>query len=165
MISLHSKRFYLRKLTVLDATPLYLSWLADPNITKFIVYKQNSINTLKEYIQTQIDDEKVEFLGIFVEESGQHIGNVKFLFEGGSFKRFEMGIMIGESNWHGKGVAGEVLTLFASYAKNHYNSEVMTLKVEKNNKAAIRAYRKIGFEVTGETLLPPGYVMDWKLVS
>ena len=165
MMKLHSKRFFLRRLTALDATPQYLSWLEDPNITRFIVYKQNSINALKHYIQTQIDDDKTEFLGVFVEKSKQHIGNVKFIFEDDSFKCFEMGIMIGEADWHGKGVAGEVLSLFASYAKKEHNSEVMTLKVEENNKPAIRAYQKLGFEVVDVTIEPPGYVMEWDLVE
>jgi len=162
-MKLHSKRFFLRRLTVLDATPQYLSWLDDPQITRFIVFKQNSINALKHYIQTQIDDDKTYFLGIFDEENKQHIGNVKFIFEDNSFKCFEMGIMIGEANWHGKGVAGEVLSLFASYAMKEHNSKFMTLKVEEDNKPAIRAYQKLGFEHSGVTIKPAGYVMTWDL--
>lgn len=163
MINLYSDRFCLRSLTTDDSTIQYLSWLNNEKINRFIVYKQNSITALKKYIQTQINDEYTEFLGIFVKATQQHIGNVKFIFEDNRYKSFEMGIMIGEADWHGKGVAGEVLSLFASYAKKEHNSKFMTLKVEEDNKPAIRAYQKLGFEVSGETIEPSGYVMTWDL--
>jgi len=163
MTKLNSERFSLKSLSASNATPQYLSWLNNKDINRFIVYKQNSLVALKKYIQTQVDDEHTEFLGIFIKETQRHIGNVKFIFEDHRFKTFEMGIMIGEAEWHGKGVAGEVLSRFASYAIKQHSSSFMTLKVEEDNKPAIRAYQKLGFEKIGVTLEPPGYIMSWDL--
>jgi RimJ/RimL family protein N-acetyltransferase len=165
MIKLSSIRFFLRELSLSDATPLYLSWLQNSESSRFIVYKQNSIAELQQYIQNQVDDQQTLFLGVFVRSTNQHIGNVKFTFNDKDKKNIMMGIMIGDVKWHGKGVAGEVLTLFADHAKTNYHSKKMILGVEKANKPAIRAYEKLGFEISEIISKPPSYIMVWDFDS
>ena len=159
MIEFHSKRFYLRELTVKDATPLYLSWLNDVHSRRFIAFRQDSIEELQQYIQSHIEEPQTLFLGIFCRMTKVHIGNVKFFFSAPNREEFSMGIMVGDKNWQGKGVAGEVLSLLSLYAKEHYGSKKMILQVEIANASAVRAYEKLGFKVTEVIVEPPAYTM------
>jgi RimJ/RimL family protein N-acetyltransferase len=159
MVELYSKRFYLRELTLKDASPLYLSWLNDIHSRRFIAFRQDSIDELQQYIQSHVDEPNTLFLGIFCKSSHVHIGNVKFFFLDPNKEEFSMGIMIGDENWQGKGVAGEVLSLFSIYSKEHYGSKKMILQVETANASAVRAYEKLGFKVTEVVVEPPSYIM------
>jgi [ribosomal protein S5]-alanine N-acetyltransferase len=58
-----------------------------------------------------------------------------------------MGILIGDNNWRGKGVAAEVIKANSNYLADQCGIETISLGVDKNHKAAIVAYQKIGFEV------------------
>jgi len=151
----------MRELRVDDATPLYLSWLQSIEVGRFIVYKQQTIEELQQYILQQTSNDKVLFYGIYLKGDRQHIGNVKFIFQDESCKSIEMGIMIGDLSWQGKGVAGEVLSCFAEYAKVKFHSKEMILAVEKTNIPAIKAYKKLGFNITTDVHKPPGYKMTW----
>lgn len=140
-----TERFYLRELTEADATTSYLGWLSSEGTARYIETAGNVVNiqNLKNFIKEKLDNPNVLFLGIF-SDKGQHVGNVKFepvnLSEGYAV----MGIMIGEADYRGVGVAGEVLLEMAIQLKK-MGIGTMVLGVDCDNEAAIRAYRKIGF--------------------
>lgn len=140
-----TERFILRTLVPNDATETYLSWLSNNDVSEYIMYKPSKLNELKKYIAQFIDDRHVYFLAIVDKKTNRHIGNIKFIFSNDSFEQMEMGILIGESDYHGKGVAGEVIQGFKNYAKDKYQAKSMTLGVHKNNIPAIKAYQKLGF--------------------
>ena len=56
-----------------------------------------------------------------------------------------MGILIGEAEWRGKGVATEVLLASAEWLCNNRNIQQIILSVSRSHTAAIRAYKKVGF--------------------
>ena len=58
-----------------------------------------------------------------------------------------MGILIGGSNWRDIGVAVEVIKASAHYLAERYGVTTIFLVVDKNNKAAVSAYQKIGFKI------------------
>ena len=58
-----------------------------------------------------------------------------------------MGIMIGQSEWRGQGVAAEVIKSTAMWLKSEMALEEIVLGVEKNNIRGIRAYENCGFRV------------------
>lgn len=140
-------RFYLKSLTVSDVSERYLGWL-NTDVSKFIVFKQQSLLELEQYVSSLINDERIFFYGIFHEVDG-HIGNVKFELKTAHVA--EMGILIGETQWHGKGVAKEVILAFAQLGKKHLDLDAITLGVDKAHYKARSAYEKIGFKVTEET--------------
>lgn len=141
---INSNRFQLRRLTAKDATERYLKWLQS-DVSKFICNRQASLDALVEYIDEQNNLDDVYLLGIFTKQ-GEHIGNVKFIVtnEHDGFSA-EMGILIGESEWHGRGVAKEVIFAFSIFGRKQLNLNKVTLGVEKSNKPAVKAYLKMGF--------------------
>jgi len=140
-------RFFLRPLAETDATIRYLSWLKNIEISRYIctAKRTDDLTKLKAYIIEKIQQPNSLFLGIFENYSGSHIGNIKYEPIDLSAKTAVMGILIGDLSWHSKGVAKEVIIASSLYLKKTKNIEKVLLGVDFDNRAAIRAYEKIGF--------------------
>lgn len=144
---IETERFILKELTIEDASPTYLGWLSDETAQRFIVTAKDTkkINELKDYIKEKINRSNCLFLGIFVKDSGQHIGNLKFEPIINSDKSAVMGILVGEVSWRAKGVAGEVILASSNFLKSTMGILSIILGVEPENTPAIKSYEKIGF--------------------
>ena len=142
-----TQRFLLKPLTVDDVNQNYLSWL-NPEINSYIEYAKNNISMkeLRSYVGERENRQDVLFLGIFTKDK-QHIGNIKYEPINHKSKTAIMGILIGDNNWRGKGVAAEVIKVSGDYLVEQYGISTILLGVNKNNKAAIVAYQKVGFKV------------------
>jgi RimJ/RimL family protein N-acetyltransferase len=148
-VQITSERFVLRELTPVDATPVYLNWLSDRNANQYISYaaEKRSLTDLASYINEKISKPNTLFLGIFLKESLLHIGNIKYEPVDVENGVALLGIMIGDSQWRGKGVASEVIINSAKWLSTNKKIRKIILGVDINNKAAIRAYEKVGFKV------------------
>ena len=146
-VVIETDRFLLRSLIETDVNAHYLAWLNDPIKNQYVVFssQKHSIEEIKNFVSQRLDDDSVMFLGIFMIEGGNHIGNIKYEPIDYSNSVATMGILIGESNWRGKGVAGEVIKASAKFLKKKFGIKYINLVVNKNNIAAIKAYEKIGF--------------------
>ncbi|MBU2892947.1 GNAT family N-acetyltransferase [Colwellia sp. D2M02] len=143
-INIKTKRFTLRTLQSDDASLTYLSWLQDDESSQYIMNIKSNLTELAGFIEQRRQDINCIFLGIFSDE--KHIGNIKYQRMADYPSVATMGILIGEKNWRGKGVAGEVITASIGYLKESFNVSEVNLGVEVNNIAAIKAYEKIGFD-------------------
>ncbi len=160
-----SQRFYYRLLDASDANENYLSWLADKDTKQFIINKVGKIKDLEAYISQCKQNNSSFLFGIFLRDSNEHIGNIKFEL---TFDHIaEMGILIGDNRWRGKGVANEAIITISKYLQTHYDVKRIVLGVAKNNLAAIKAYEKIGFVLCKEPLShyepETGILMIWHL--
>ena len=156
---INTERFQLKTLTVDDATEEYLSWFSSSKeVGEYIAYAKTNadINKLRQYVKEREDREDVLFLGIFT-DSGQHIGNIKYEPINLKDKSATMGILIGDQEWRGKGVATEVIKDSSKYLKENYNIKYIDLGVNKDNIAAVSAYKKMKFKVIKKTDL--GFMM------
>ena len=156
---INTERFQLKTLTVDDATEEYLSWFSSSKeVGEYIAYAKTNadINKLRQYVKEREDREDVLFLGIFT-DSEQHIGNIKYEPINLKDKSATMGILIGDQEWRGKGVATEVIKDSSKYLKENYNIKYIDLGVNKDNIAAVSAYKKMKFKVIKKTDL--GFMM------
>ena len=113
MVIINTERFQLKSLTTKDVTEKYLSWFnQSKEIEKYISFAQKceGIDSLMQYVKDKKDREDVLFLGIFC-SLGQHIGNIKYEPIDLKNKTATMGILIGDKEWRGKGVASEVIKI------------------------------------------------------
>ena len=142
-----TQRFLLRPLIVDDVDNKYLSWLGTEENPHIRYAKNNSsMEELKAYVSERENKRNVLFLGIFTKKK-QHIGNIKYEPIDLIRKTATMGILIGDSDWRGKGVAIEVIKASAHYLAERYGVTTIFLGVEQNNKAAVSAYQKVGFKI------------------
>jgi [ribosomal protein S5]-alanine N-acetyltransferase len=144
---LDTERFGLRRLTTRDATARYLGWLADEDARRYIqaASATRSLDDLRNYIAERTTKVDVLFLGIFERTNGAHIGNIKYEPINFACGSAEMGILVGESGWRGRGVAREVILASARWLKLHHGISLIHLGVESDNDAALRAYLRTGF--------------------
>lgn len=161
-------RFLLRELDVNDATERYLSWLSDESANKYIVSASNTnkLSKLEEFICAKSRREDVLFYGIVDKKTGQHIGNLKYEPVNEKLGYAIMGILIGEPEYRGMGVAAEVLTASGEWLQKYRNINQIILGVDNKNIAAIRAYNKVGFNVSDTPYIQPSLgnsSMIWNL--
>ena len=144
-----TKRFLLKKLTVNDATKRYLSWFGGLATKKYIVYAESerSLEELRTYIENKSSRDDIAFFGIFVARGLQHIGNIKYDPIDSKKKYAVMGILIGDEEWQGKGVAVEVIKATGEWLHKKKGINQIILGVDINNSMGVNAYKKIGFSV------------------
>ena len=150
---INTKRFQLKSLTTKDVTEKYLSWFnGSKEVVEYIAYAKTNadINKLRQYVKEREDRKDVLFLGIFT-DSEQHIGNIKYEPINLKDKSATMGILIGDKKWRGKGVATEVIKDSGKYLKENYKIKYIDLGVNKDNIAAVSAYKKMKFKVIKKT--------------
>ncbi len=147
-----TKRFILKPLTKDYVNYNYLSWLTLKNTGSYIDYakKISTLADLKQYVKNRENRRSVLFLAIFTKKTHQHIGNIKYEPIDFKNKKATMGILIGDKNWRGKGVASEVITASNHYLKNNCNIQTIFLGVHQKNIFALLAYQKIGFDIVSK---------------
>lgn len=146
-LQIFTRRFILRPLDVNDVSERYLNWLRDKVSLQYIsaAASQPDTSVLRQYVVERHGREDVIFLGIFERESRLHIGNIKYEPVNSELGYAIMGILIGEPEWRGKGVATEVLLASADWLHQYRNIKQIVLGVSRANTAAILAYQKVGF--------------------
>jgi [ribosomal protein S5]-alanine N-acetyltransferase len=149
---INTKRFQLKILTTKDVTDEYLSWFSkSKDVEKYISFAQKeiSMDDLIQYVKNKEDRKDVLFLAIFT-TFGQHIGNIKYESISPETGSAVMGILIGDKEWRGKGVASEVVKGSSEYLRKNYKIKKIKLSVRKNNISAVTAYKKMQFKVVNE---------------
>jgi ribosomal-protein-alanine N-acetyltransferase len=159
---LSTERFSLRPLSEADATPRYLSWLHQAAGGPIQSARSDyTLTQLRAYIASRVDRDDVLFLGIFLHADGQHIGNLKFEPIARDKGEAVMGILIGETNWRGKGVAPEVLPPSCDALGRSHALRQVSLGVAADHAAAQAAYRRAGFALGLSELVnvEPGHMV------
>lgn len=149
--TVNTERFILKILTEDEASERYLSWLTDNDSVNYIANRHEKVSELKGYIAQKRNQQHCYFWGIFVKDDMTHIGNVKYEpLDYRDSTKMGMGILIGDTDWRGKGVAVEVLKATCDYLFSALGVESVYLGVEKDNTAAITAYQRVGFDAEAE---------------
>jgi RimJ/RimL family protein N-acetyltransferase len=144
-------KIYLRPLERADLNESYLSWLNDPEVTRYLetgTFPTTSQDLEKFYAQVTGSSTEVIF-AIADSKSHKHIGNVKLGPINWVHRRTMFGILIGDKQYWGKGVGEEVTRLMVEYAFYRLNLHRVGLVVFEEHKPAVRCYEKVGFKVEG----------------
>lgn len=145
--TIYGDRIDLKILEEEDASEEYCGWLNDAEVTKYLETKKATLSEIQKYIHDKLESEKSLFFGIFWKENNQLIGTIKLEpidFEQGFAT---MGIMIGNKNYWGRGIATEALRMITEYVFKELGLPEVNLGVVSENKAAIRAYEKCGYAI------------------
>ena len=147
-IIIYSNRFILKELSLGDVSARYLSWINGPSKSLYIEYssQNRTLDEVRNYVIKRTNDKQALFLGIFTRDQKEHIGNIKYEPIDFKNKTAIMGVLIGEENWRGKGVASEVIKSSSEWLGRRHGISQICLGVDSDNVAAIKAYEKIGFK-------------------
>jgi len=167
--SIITPRFTLRELTQDDVTEHYLSWLHDEAAERYITEagRTKTLDDVRRYIAERMGRDDVLFLGIFDTTTRAHIGNIKYE-PIDTLRGFAvMGILIGDRQFRGMGVAGEVLRASAAWLKQHRGIRQILLGVHRDNATAIKAYERVGACLIDSPFLPQSspeqIILGWNL--
>lgn len=144
-------RIYLRSVCREDVNENYRRWMNDPGVVQFLEsrFRSYTIEDLMAYVDKVSADPDMVFMAIVVKESDVHIGNVKL----GPINRVhlvaDMGIIIGERDYWGKGYATDAIRLIATYAFTQLNLHKVTAGIYANNTGSEKAFLKAGFKQEG----------------
>ncbi len=108
---LKGDKIYLRGVLPADADGGYGDWMNSRDVTQFLEtgFFPTASTDLEEYISTMKSNDDVLFLAIVDTESGKHIGNIKLGPINWIHRRGDIGVLIGEKDFWGRGIATEAI--------------------------------------------------------
>lgn len=152
---------FLRPLGLDDVTANYLSWLNDPEVTRFLETRQpQTLQTIREFVE-RVNARDDEFLfGIFLKKDGRHVGNIKI----GPVKQrhllADVTLLIGERDCWGQGIATDAIRTITRFGFGTLLLSKLTASMYVDNVGSIRAYLRAGY--TQEGVRRKHYILDNK---
>lgn len=146
-----SARLRLRELDASDCSAEYVSWLADPEVcryleTRFRPQDESSVTAFVEAVRSRDD----EFLfGMFLKGSGRHIGNIKVGPIIPHHRLADVSLLIGARDCWGKGFAAEAIGAVSRYAFNVLGVAKLSASMYAPNQGSKRAFLKVGYQQEG----------------
>jgi len=156
---------YLRPLQREDLNTRYLSWLSDPEVTRYLEAGTFplTMRDLEKFYDEVTGSRNQVILAVADKKSGQHIGNVKLGPIHWVHRSATLGILIGDKKFWGKGAGLEATRLMVEYGFDRLNLRRIDLGVFADHDAAVRCYEKVGFKLEGrmrESLFREGKYVD-----
>jgi RimJ/RimL family protein N-acetyltransferase len=141
----------LRPLERADLNERYLSWLNDPEVTRYTETGTfpSTAEDLENYYRSVTGSKNDVMLAVVDKKSGRHVGNVKLGPIHWVHRHATFGILIGEKDFWGKGVGLEATQLMVEYGFQRLNLHRIDLGVFAEHDAAVKCYEKAGFKVEG----------------
>lgn len=146
---IEGKKILLRPICLNDVNEEYLKWLNDPQINEGLATRNMTMQALIEYVQNKIHTPHCYFFAIIDKQTNKHIGNIKLDYYDAASQVIELGLLIGDKNYWGKGIGYEACLMLIDYAFSHWPIQKIWLAVYANNPAAIQLYQKLGFKIEG----------------
>lgn len=126
---------------------LWQKWDIDPEIQAHMPEPKNELADISEqyeYIEECESDEEGYYWSIETNE-GVVIGTVSLLEINNHHSSAEIGIVVGDKNYWGKGVATEIIKELVKYAFNELNLSCLSAEVEVSNLGMQKVFQKSGF--------------------
>ncbi len=136
-----------------EDVPAYLRWITDPELNIFLL-DYGKVSTLEaEYawyddVVTKVGGRMVH-MDVRLPEDQKLIGDCSLFDIDHKEGTAEVGILIGEKDYHSKGYGSEALYLLCRYGFDKLNLHSILLRHLSINARGDKAYRKIGFREFG----------------
>lgn len=129
-------------------TEEYLSWLKDPEVTKYSEqrHREHTLNTCQSFFDNLSKDDY--FFAITANDNVKHIGNCHLKVNKAN-KTADISILIGNKSFWGKGVATSVYDLISKFSFEHLQLRKITAGTMQINIGMIRVLEKNGFVADG----------------
>lgn len=149
--SLEGRRVCLRPLTGSDFKEDHLSWINDPEVTRYLEVgrSQSSLEDLQRYAKRFLGSGTDIIFGIIDRQSESYIGNVTLNHIDLDRGTADTGLMIGRKEFWGRGYALEVWSLVIDYAFQRLGLRKIIAGAVADNIASIKTLQKLGFRVEG----------------
>jgi len=138
---------YLRGVFASDANANYCKWMNDTEVTQYLEsrFYPHSVESITSYISQVKASSGSVLLAIVAKDKNIHIGNIKLGSINWIHRYADVGILIGDKTYWGKGIAVEAIKLVIEYAFKKLNLHRLEAGCYSNNIASIKAFKKAGF--------------------
>jgi RimJ/RimL family protein N-acetyltransferase len=145
------ERLYLRPLEEADAGADYVSWLHDPEVTRWLETGRwpTSVDGLRAWIRRFADSRTDLAFAIVDRASEAHVGNVTLNHVHPVHRTADTGLMLGRKDFWGKGYARDAWSLVVDYGFRRLNLRKIVAGVVAGNEASLAVLRSLGFQVEG----------------
>ena len=129
----------------------YFQWINDQASDLFTQHAimPHTTESLYTYVENKQKERNSIWLGIIHKEDNKHVGNIDISDIDWINRVGTYNILIGDKNYHGKGIGYEASHLILNHVFNRLNLNRIQLGVDERNKGAIRLYQKLGFREEG----------------
>lgn len=151
-ISFNTGNLILRNMTHKDITQNYVDWLNDPEINKYLgcADSQQTIDTCKKYIESFESRKDIALVGIFLNGTGLHIGNVTLAPPIDWVRGLgNIGISIGRKSCAGKGFAREALSAITVHCFERLQMKKMHACIDTSNIRCVNLFLSCGYRIEG----------------
>jgi len=145
-----TERLHLRQFTVDDITPEYIEALNDKKVVQYTGARHKSWNleSSQEFVLDSNIEGIRELVGIFLKDSGKHIGNIRLHFDKRE-RRVALGIMIWDKRQWGKSYGTEALNAISDYVFNDLGYHKLWAGYYTENISSGKMFKKAGFDIEG----------------
>lgn len=132
-----------------DDLPHFVRWINDPETRRFMVARYPLSLVEEEKWWEGFLERKNDHIFAIEAQDGTYIGNIGLHDLDWENRRAQLGIIIGEKAYWGKGYGSDAIRAMIGWAFNYLNLNRISLSVYAYNERAIRCYRKCGFQHEG----------------
>ena len=151
MSEIATPRTYLRRLEHTDASAKYVAWLNDSEVNRYLETRHTfqTLEGCRDFIRKCNADPGSHLFGIFLKDTGQHIGNVKIGFINTQYQRGQISLFIGEKQFWGQGFSSEVVRAVTAFGFDRLGLHRLEAGCYDANLASLRVFLKAGYVVEG----------------
>lgn len=136
--------------------PAYYGWLRDLDVVRYIGRDELLVgiqfSEAEDYVKQLWANENCRFLAVYHSESGTFIGTAKINFFNERGRRNgvgDIGIMLGERDFWGQGLATDVLRTLSKFAFGELGARKLSAGAMSPNAAVVKAFLRIGYVEEG----------------
>ena len=148
---LRGERIELRPLTVADVSDAYVGWMNDATTNRFMEtrWRSHSRADVEAFVADKQGSDREHLFGIFLNESGRHIGNLKIGPIDPNHGRGDLSYFIGDPDARGQGYASEAVGLGVRIGFEQLGLRKLTAGIYAGNAESGRVLAKNGFAAEG----------------
>lgn len=134
-----------------DVNDRYVSWLNDPEVTRYLHSGRtpSTIESLRSYVGRFEESESDLIWAIIDRASDRHIGNVTLNRISWDHRKADTGLLLGEKDFWGRGYATEAWYLVADHAFRDLALHKVLAGACVANVGSINALKRVGFREEG----------------
>ncbi len=147
---IEGKQINMQLCTLDYVTEKYVDWMNVTDVNQYIEtrFTEQTMDTVKEYVQSNLDSDDMLLLAMVDKENGTHIGNFHFSFNWRN-KRCFIAYIIGEQSYWGRGIATEAIRLATKWVFEHYDIARLDGALYAKNIGSGKAVLRAGFKQEG----------------
>jgi len=144
------KRIYLRGVTEADVDDRYVSWMSDPDVTRYLGWRTFPLARadILEYVRSQHGPDAL-LLAIVLRTGDRHVGNIHVGPIDWVHRRAELSMMLGDRRAWGRGYMREAFELVIAHAFSTLNLHKLKAGTDADNEAAVRLFQATGWREEG----------------